>query len=191
MSCKEQEQNVVITPEHREQITRHIQQVRERYLGAPTYYSEVDSHGVAAGMALQKKYIHRNWWDEFYDEIDYGGQWLKTYYDDVSDFVTQVCAEQAGLKTEHERLMEEDDNWYDLSDPMSYRHDPSLGPDSTGCKVVDEYADALSEELVEKFALEGPEYNRTLLEKYVAEEGQKKERALASDDQDVSCQDVE
>ena len=137
----------------------------------PTYYEWKELCGLAQIGELETKRIHRNWWDEYYPEIDYGGESLKDYGDEICDFVTEMCAEQIGVRSEHKRLLEEDDTWYDYEDPASYVWDESLGPNSTGHSDVDDYADDLTGSLIEAFAIEGaPEFTREALDSYVKTE---------------------
>ena len=89
-----------------------IKELRDKYLKEPTYYCWHEPCGLAEVGELAAKRVHRNWWDEYYPDIDYGGMDAKTYYDEIADYAIQVCADQLGVKSEHDRLLEEDDTWY-------------------------------------------------------------------------------
>jgi hypothetical protein len=155
--------------------------MRVQYLESPTYYQMCDRRGIACADGLQEKRVHRDWWNEYTDEFDYGGGFLRTYYDDIVDLAIQACADQLGVQSEHDRLWEEDDTWYDPHDPYSHQWDAKLCPNSTGSRRIDRYATDLAEQLLEELAIEGaPEFSRTELNKVVALEEQLEEYERAS-----------
>ena len=160
-----------LSPENVEKARIYIKTLRDEYLKAPTYLEGRKRRGVVQIDMLDNKYLHRNWWEEFYPELFFGGDWLRTYYDEVLDYVTELCAEQLGVRSEHRILLEEDDTWYDYSDPAAYRWDRSLAPNSTENETIDDYADGLTDELLEDFAIEGaPDFTVEALELYAASE---------------------
>ncbi len=160
-----------LSPERMREAKGYIKKLREEYLEAPTYFQQVDSSGLAHAEALDNKYLHRDWWREYYPETDFGGGSVNLYVDEIDDFVTELCAEQLGVQSKHEKLLEEDDTLYDYDDPSSYAWDESVAPNSTGSREVDDYAADLTDELVEEFRIEdAPEFTWERLDALVAQE---------------------
>ena len=61
---------------------------------APTYFTIMAGGLVEIGQ-LDTKHVHRDWWEEVYPEIDYGGKWLNTYYDIIEDYLIELCRRTA------------------------------------------------------------------------------------------------
>jgi hypothetical protein len=149
-----------------EDIRQFIGELRDEYLEAPTYYCWYEPCGLAEVGELAAKRVHRNWWDEYYSDIDYGGMHAKTYYDEIADYAIQVSADQFGVKSEHDRLLEEKDTWYDPCDKLSYRWDESLASNSAGSDEIDDCAYEVVDRLVEEFAVDGaPEFSAVVVDK--------------------------
>ena len=167
--------NFRLSAENLDKARQYIAKLRDEYLDEPTYCAWMEPCGVVQVGELETKRVHRNWWEECYPEIHYGGENLRDYGGEICEFLVNLCARQLGILSEFDKLME-DCCWHDPFDPLEHRWDESLLMNSTGIDEVDEYANELMEELVKDFAFEGaPEFTQEVLDNYVEAEEEAEE----------------